>query len=94
MPVEIKTGGLVSVQCTVSRGAFPNEYLIRINTKEGEIAGFINTGDVFVSDDGTKHVRGRVLEMEGEHITIKLPGSFFRTTGIALFSREMIGVAP
>ena len=85
MSIEIRQGERVPVPCKVGPGAFPDEYLITVTTAEGEISGFINTVQVVENSDGT-FIRG-VVE---DRISVRLPGSFFTTSGIAHFYRKML----
>lgn len=90
MSSEITEGVKVRVFCSKSPGAFLNEFLISIDTEDGPISGFIDTDAVEETDSGANYVWGVVREVEGERIVIGLPGSFFTTTGIAHFSRQML----
>ena len=90
MSKEITRGAKVPVRCSVSPGAFLNEYLITIDTTEGHISGFIDAQEVIKDGTGRTHVYGFVHEIEDDRIVISLPGSFFTTTGIAHFSRKML----
>ena len=92
MSIEIRQGERVPVPCKVGPGAFPDEYLITVNTAEGEISGFINTVQVDENSDGA-FIRGVVLGVMEDRISIKLPGSFFTTSGIAHFYRKMLNAA-
>lgn len=89
MATEFAQGTRIPVHCSVSQGAFLDEYLITIDTTEGSISGFIDSREVFTDEDG-HYVNGIVQEIKGDKIVIMLPGSFFTTTGIAHFSRDML----
>ena len=89
MAIEFAQGTRIPVHCSVSQGAFLDEYLITINTTEGSISGFIDSREVFTDEDG-HYVNGIVQEIKDDKIVIMLPGSFFTTTGIAHFSRDML----
>ena len=93
MSNEITEGVKVRVFCSKSPGAFLNEYLISIDTKDGPISGFIDAEAVGETEAGASYILGIVREIDGERVVIGLPGSFFTTTGIAHFSREMLGNA-
>jgi len=90
MSNEIAEGVKVRVSCSKSPGAFLNEYLISIDTSDGIISGFIDADAVGETEDGANYIWGIVHEIDGERIVIGLPGSFFTTTGIAHFSRQML----
>lgn len=90
MSNEMTEGARVRVFCSKSPGAFLNEYLISIDTQDGPISGFIDASEVEVTDRGDNYVWGIVHKVEKERIVIDLPGSFFTTTGIAHFSRQVL----
>ena len=90
MSNELTEGVKVRVICSKSPGAFLNEYLISIDTADGPISGFIDADAVGVTESGANYILGIVHEIEGERVVIGLPGSFFTTTGIAHFSRQML----
>ena len=87
---ELTQGAKVRVFCSKNPGAFLNEYLISIDTEDGPISGFIDAGAVQETEHGANYVWGIVHKIEGERVVIGLPGSFFTTTGIAHFSRQML----
>ena len=87
---EIREGVQVQVPCSISRGAFLNEYLITIDTSDGPISGFIDADFVNKSGDDSAYICGVVHEIRGDTVIISLPGSFFTTTGIAHFSRKVL----
>ena len=90
MAIAIARGAKIPVRCAVSQGAFLNEYLITIDTTEGSISGFIDSDEVF-EDAGDHYVDGVVQDiLEDDKVVVLLPGSFFTTTGIAHFSRDML----
>ena len=90
MSSEITEGVKVRVFCTKGPGAFLNEYLISIDTADGIISGFIDADAVEETDAGANYVWGTVHKIDGEKVVIGLPGSFFTTTGIAHFSRQIL----
>ena len=90
MSNEIAEGERIRVFCSKSPGAFLNEYLISIDTQDGPISGFIDANEVEVTDRGDSYVWGIVHKVEKDRIVIDLPGSFFTTTGIAHFSRQVL----
>ena len=89
MTTKIAKGASIPVHCSVSQGAFLDEYLITIDTTEGSISGFIDSREVFKDEDG-HYVNGIVQEIKDDKIVVRLPGSFFTTTGIAHFSHDML----
>ena len=90
MSNEVTEGVRVRVSCSKSPGAFLNEYLISIDTQDGPISGFIDADAVEETESGSNYIWGIVRKIEGERVVIGLPGSFFTTTGIAHFSRQIL----
>ena len=90
MSTGIVEGVKVRVFCSKSPGAFLNEYLISIDTQDGPISGFIDAEAVEETKNGANYVWGVVHKIEEESVVIDLPGSFFTTTGIAHFSRQIL----
>ena len=88
MPAEIRLGMQLRIPCTAQNGAFKDEYLITIETKDGMISGFIEADAVSSDAAGNKYVLGTVREINGEIVAIRLSGSFFTTAGLARFSQR------
>ncbi len=69
---------VLKIPCDVSGGAFPTEYLITVKTGDGSVSGFISKELVHITGGDNKgYILGRVIEVQPQHITVQLPGSFF-----------------
>jgi len=84
----LETGAEVQILCTAEIGAFPDERLVSIETYNGIISGFVSEADVHENPDGTTYLVGTIHGVEDDKIHVFLRGSFFTTTGIAMFSRK------
>ena len=86
-----EVGSRISIPCEATKGAFLNEYLISVETANGPISGFIKAEDVIGEPPGKTFVVGIVRgESDDRTIIVRLPGSFFKTTGIAYFSHQQM----
>ncbi len=76
----LKPGQTVFVPCDVQPGAFPDEYLITINTDREVISEFVKQPYLVKPIKfGAGSVSGKVLAIRGNQIKVRLPGSFFTT---------------
>lgn len=89
MSNTIDSGTQVRIPCSLGGGAFPDEYLITIDTADGPLSGFVDSDDV-TKDADAAYVLGIVCGAEGDRIVVSLPGAFFTTTGIAHFPRRIL----
>jgi len=86
--VQFDKGDQVGVPCEVAQGAFPDEYLITIESDFGTISGFVSSDDVRLLDDKRGLVRAVVEDIDESMVTLRVQGSYFTTTGIAHLGRE------
>lgn len=75
-------GEKILVPTEVMSGAFPGERLVTIATDHGPISGFARADFVIDQGDGTFLV-AEVKRVGADHVTVRLYGSFFTTTGLA-----------
>ncbi len=94
MSAEMRPGTKLKIPCTTQNGAFRDEYLITVETADGVISGFIEAGFVTEDDAGKKYIVGTVQEVGQDTVVVRVPGSFFTTTGIAYFSQQMVESYP
>ena len=85
-----KSRTVVRIPCEVTNGAFSSEHLITIETANGLITGFIQVDDVIEGTAGEHFVDGIVQGKKDGKIVVRLPGSFFTTTGIAYFLPQQV----
>jgi hypothetical protein len=84
-----RVGEEIRIPCEVSEGAFPGERLVTIDTVVGPVSGFVKEHQI-VTSGGRQYLPGVVESIEGDTISVRLCGSFFRTTGIAYLKKESL----
>ena len=89
---EVHKGDEVLVRVIVDKGAFPQESLITLDSKEGPISGFIRS-DKILSEGSEHYIPAVVLDITEDTITVKLRGSFFTTTGLAVMTSQSLRAA-
>ena len=82
---NLKVGDNVFIQVETSDGAFLGEYLISFETLDGPVSGFIDSSRI-KSVQETQVIEARVEGIDSDGIAVRLPGSFFTTTGLAHIS--------
>lgn len=89
-PQNFKPGDQVEIPCEIGQGAFPTEMLVTFDTVDGPISGFVRQENIIKRDDKPDHgfVFGTIVAMTPEVISVRVRGSFFRTTGLAALSRQ------
>ena len=83
-----KVGQFVNVPCNIYPGAFPSEYLVILEAQEGEYSGFVQVEHVTSSptEKSQGSIKGIVRAIEGDRITVQLPGQYFTTAmGLTTF---------
>ncbi len=76
--VGFKPGQRVSIPCDTQPGAFPDEFLVRIETDKGVAPGFLKN-DHLINRKGRSYVQGEGAEASSESVKVRIPGSFFTT---------------
>ena len=83
-PFEV--GQHVNVLCEIYPGPFPDEHLVTINTQDGKSSGFVRAEYVTMTQKPHGSIQGIIAEINGDTITVQLPGSFFTTAmGLTTF---------
>jgi hypothetical protein len=82
-----KVGEMILIPVSAGNGAFSGERLIAFDTLDGPISGFIGSDQV-VTRNGKTLIRAEILGVAPSHITVRLHGSFFTTTGLAHIDRH------
>ncbi len=85
---RLQRGQTVGVPCDIQPGAFSNEYLVSVHTDSDDILGFVTIDLVEEVQDSGGYIRAVVLDVTPEAVKVRLPGSFFTTTGIAFLSPD------
>ena len=87
-------GTIIEIPCSIGPGAFATEYFITIPLDDEEISGFVPVDYVSESDrlsengGSAAYISGTVERVSGSTITVRMPGSYFTTTGIADISQQ------
>lgn len=84
----LERGQLIAIPCKVFPGAFNHEVMVIIDTLEREVSGFVRRDELVRVEDDIGYVKGRIVDVTTDTITVILKGSFFTTTGLAEFSPE------
>jgi hypothetical protein len=82
-------GERVLVPTQVEAGAFPNEKLVTVETQEGPISGFARA-DLIVQQPTGQYLVAEVKAITEGSVTVKIFGSFFTTTGLAIVAPGML----
>jgi len=86
---QFREGESVKVPCEIQPGAFAEENLITVNTGSEVISGFVRSEYLIKETPTRGYVKGIVLRVQGNTITVQIPGSFFtRASGIANVSQS------
>lgn len=81
-------GKEIEIPCSLEPGAFMGEYFITIKLDCEEISGFVPKGFVSKTGESSGYISGTIEQVVGSTITIRIPGSFFTTTGVADISQQ------
>jgi hypothetical protein len=84
---KIERGSNIRIKCQVKPRPFAGEHLVAFETLDGLISGFVRDRDL-ISDQSGWFLHGVVQRVEPLSITVRVPGSFFTTNGIAVIQRE------
>lgn len=85
--MQLKKGDMVEIPVTYAKGAFADEFLVYINTDHTIMSGFARRSDLTFVDDTNARLRARILDV-GDHVQLKVYGSFFTTNGIEPVQQE------
>ena len=83
-----KQGNVVRIPVTVRPGAFINERFISLESLSGMISGFVSAENVLDVDGDRGFIQGTVLDVKQDTVVVRIKGSFFTTTGLAVLSRD------
>jgi len=78
----------VGIPCEIHPGAFGGEYLVSIRIDGSEISGFAQEPDLVRTGDRMGYIRSKVVEVDQDKLSVRIPGSFFTTTGVAFLSPD------
>ena len=94
--MDFANGDLVGVPCSIQLGPFPDERLVKVETEDGTIWGFVKRSNLQMHNgDGAENNRGyiksTVVDQASESILVKMLGSFFTTAiGLAAVKRDCL----
>ena len=80
-------GTVIEIPCSIAPGAFPTEYFVAIPLDGEVINGFVPTHYISQNGGSSAYIPGTIERVVGSMLTIRMPGSFFTTTGVADISR-------
>ncbi|MXW92847.1 MAG: hypothetical protein F4114_13395 [Rhodospirillaceae bacterium] len=80
-------GTVIEIPCSIAAGAFPTEYFVAIPLDGEVINGFVPTHYISENVGSSAYIPGTVERVAGSTLTIRMPGSYFTTSGIADISR-------
>ena len=86
--IDLTIGQIIAIPCQVFPGAFNHEAMVIIDTLEGEVSGFVRRNQLTRVEDNWGFIKARIVDDSENIITVVLRGSFFTTTGLAVFSPE------
>lgn len=96
IPMDFANGDLVGVQCSIQLGPFPDERLVKVETEDGTIWGFVERSNLqmYDNDDAENdrgYIKSAVVDQASESILVRMFGSFFTTAiGLATVKRNCL----
>lgn len=81
-------GTVIEIPCSIAPGAFPTEFFVAIPLDGEVINGFVPTHYISENGGSSAYIPGTVERVTGSTLTIRMPGSYFTTTGIADISQQ------
>ena len=85
--IDFAPGTIVEIPCSIGPGAFPTEYFVAIRLDGETINGFVPTHYISENGGADAYIPGTVERVAGSTLTIRVPGSYFTTTGTADISQ-------
>ena len=80
---SLKPGDEVLIRCEAKNGQFDDEMAVTINTLDGIISGFVQKSVIEEHADGVALIRGRVISLDHNSVTVLVKGEFFTSNGLA-----------
>ena len=84
---NLEPGSLLEIPCTFEPGAFVGEAYVTIALEDEEISGFIPVSLLKKINEKSGSISAKIVEVFDDSISVRIPGSFFTTTGIAELSK-------
>jgi hypothetical protein len=85
---NLTVGQEIWVSCTVQPGPFTDEPLVTVNTLDGPISGFVESGELRIESNDSARIRAKVHRETDEFIEVWIRGLFFTTNGLAQVAPE------
>lgn len=76
------------IRCAARPGAFSNERLVIIESKQGPVSGFVSETELRGDNNGVTMVRGVIQKVTQDAIEAFINGAFFTTNGLTQISPE------
>jgi len=86
--VGFSRGQRIQIRCEAQQGAFPDEYLVKFETAQGPVSGFVRRDNISRIDGDHAYILATVEDVSDDSLTVLVRGSFFTTTGLARLSRD------
>ena len=83
---DITVGMNIGVPCEVQEGPFDDEKMVQFDTVDGPVSGFAQSENIRESE-GQYFIKGEVIELGHDTMTVLIEGSFFSTNGLANFAK-------
>ncbi len=83
-----ESGTVIEIPCRIAPGAFPTEYFVAIQLDGEKINGFVPAHYISKNGRSSAYIPGTVERVAGSTLTIRMPGSFFTTIGVAKISQH------
>lgn len=90
---KIEIGNYVGIPCSVSAGPFEDEVLVEFDTLDGKVSGFAQLEDI-TQMGGQRYIRGKILSIGRDSMSVMVNGSFFTTNGLAHVSQRSVESLP
>ena len=75
---QFREGELVKIPCKIQQGAFPEEYLVTIETDDKEISGFVRKQFVTMTGPSEGYIKAKIIVKDSGQTTLQLvQGSLF-----------------
>lgn len=93
--MTLERGDMVWIPCEVTRGVFPDERNVRIDSATGRWAGFVDVRHLRDEIlDGTTAIRATIVEASHGECAARLPGQTMRRQYLRVSARESAQLQP
>lgn len=86
--MTLRLGGPVWIPCDVTRGVFPDERHVKIESSDGRWAGFVDVAQLRDEiTDGRTAIRATIVETDHGRLAARLPGQTRRPQYLPISER-------